>query len=81
MSSSLQLHGRWPARLLCPCDSPGKNTGVGCCAFLQEIFQGLNLLPLCLLQVGSLPLVPPAKPCEGIYQSTNSIYEGSILMT
>ena len=31
-------------------DSPGKNTGVGCCAFLQGIFpaQGLNPdLPLC----------------------------------
>ena len=27
-----------PARLLCPWDSPGKNTGVGCHAFLQGIF-------------------------------------------
>ena len=29
---------------LCPWDSPGKNTGVGCHAFLQGIFliQGLN---------------------------------------
>ena len=24
-----------PARLLCPWDSPGKNTGVGCCFLLQ----------------------------------------------
>ena len=33
-----------PARLLCPWDSPGKNTGVGCYALLQGIFptQGLN---------------------------------------
>ena len=33
-----------PARLLCPWDSPGKNTGVGCFALLQGIFpmQGLN---------------------------------------
>ena len=32
-------------RLLCPWDSPGKNTGVGYHAFLQGIFptQGLNL--------------------------------------
>ena len=31
-------------RLLCPWDSPGKNTGVGCHALLQEIVptQGLN---------------------------------------
>ena len=33
-----------PARLLCPWDSPGKNTGVGCRALLQGIFptQGSN---------------------------------------
>ena len=37
-------HGLQPARLLCPWDSPGKNTGVGCHALLQEIFptQGSN---------------------------------------
>ena len=28
----------WPFRLLCPRDSPGKNTGVGCHALLQGIF-------------------------------------------
>ena len=27
-----------PARLLCPWDSPGKHTGVGCHALLQGIF-------------------------------------------
>ena len=33
-----------PARFLCPWDSPGKNTGVGCHALLQGIFltQGSN---------------------------------------
>ena len=33
-----------PTRLLCPWDSPGKNTGVSCHALLQGIFltQGLN---------------------------------------
>ena len=36
--------GLQATRLLCPCDSPGKNTGVGCHALLQEIFltQGSN---------------------------------------
>ena len=35
----------WTARLLCPWDSPGKNTGMGCHALLQGIFptQRLNL--------------------------------------
>ena len=28
-------HGLQPAKLLCPCDSPGKNTGVGCHFLLQ----------------------------------------------
>ena len=33
-----------PARLLCPWNSPGRNTGVGCRSLLQGIFltQGLN---------------------------------------
>ena len=30
MSDSLQPHGLEPTRLLCPWDSLGKNTGVGC---------------------------------------------------
>ena len=29
VSNSLQPYGPWPARLLCPWDSPGKNTEVG----------------------------------------------------
>ena len=53
-------------RLLCPWDSPGKNTGVGCHALLQGIFltQGSNPYLLCFLhwQAGSLLLVPPGKP-------------------
>ena len=30
-------HGWQPTRLLCPWDSPGKNTGVGCHALLQDV--------------------------------------------
>ena len=45
VSNSLQPHGLWPARLLCPWNSPGKNTGLGCHFLLQRIFptQELNL--------------------------------------
>ena len=32
---TVRPHRRQPARLLCPWDSPGKNTGVGC-NFLHE---------------------------------------------
>ena len=44
-SLTLQPCGLQPARLLCPRNSPGKNTGVGSCSFLQGIFptQGSNL--------------------------------------
>ena len=44
MSDSLRPHGLQPARLLCPWDSPGKNTGVGSHSLLQWIFliQGSN---------------------------------------
>ena len=38
MSNSLRLCGLYPARLLCPWDFPGKNTGMGCHALLQRIF-------------------------------------------
>ena len=50
VSGSLRPHGLQPARLLCPWDSPGKNTGVGSHSLLQGIFltQVFNLsLPHC----------------------------------
>ena len=45
MSDSLQPHGLSPTRLLCPWDSPGKNTEMGCYFLLQGVFptQGSNL--------------------------------------
>ena len=44
VTQPLRPHGLGPTRLLCPWDSLGKNTGVGCHALLQGIFliQGLN---------------------------------------
>ena len=44
VSNSLRPHGLQPTRLLCPRDSPGNSTGVGCHALLQGIFptQGSN---------------------------------------
>ena len=45
---TLQPHGLYPTRIICPWTCPGKNTGVGCHTLLQGIFptQGSNL---CLL--------------------------------
>ncbi|KAM7231087.1 hypothetical protein CapIbe_017532, partial [Capra ibex] len=35
VSNSVRPHRRQPTRLLCPWDSPSKNTGVGCHFLLQ----------------------------------------------
>ena len=59
-SDSLWPYGLQPARLFCPWDSPGKNTGEGCHALLQGIYltQGSNwhLLGFLHWQTESLPL-------------------------
>ena len=38
VSDCLQPLGLEPARLLCPWNFPGKNTGVGCHSLLQGVF-------------------------------------------
>ena len=64
-SMSDSVWPQWPqhTRLLCPCDSPDNNTGVGCHALLQGIFltQESNPHLFCILhwQAGSLPLASP----------------------
>ena len=57
---SLQPHGVKPARLLCPWDFPGNNTGIRCHFLLQGTFltQGLNT-HLLHWQEDFLPLVSP----------------------
>ena len=45
VSDSLQPHGHEPTRLLCPWDSPGKNTGMGCHVLLQGILPDLGMNP------------------------------------
>ena len=69
-------------------DSPGMNTGVGCCAFLKGILltQGSNPHLSCLLHwqvgLGSLLLVPLGKPtCEIQFSSvqfSRSVVSGSL---
>ena len=62
MSDYLRPHGLQPARLLCPRDSLGKNTGVGCHSLLWGISQNQGShsgLPA--LQADSLPSESPGK--------------------
>ena len=62
-STLLQLHGLQSARLLCPWDFPGKNTGVVCHFLLQGIFEAQGLNPSLLhWQVDPLPSELPRKP-------------------
>ena len=52
-----------PAGLLCPWDSPGKNTGVSCLALLWDLLdpeiEPMSLTSNLHWQEGSLPLAPP----------------------
>ena len=67
VTDSLQSHGLQPVRLLCPRDSLGKNTGVGCHTLFQGMFPTwgsnpglLHCRPILyhLSHQGKKPLVP-----------------------
>ena len=58
VSNSLRPHGRQPPRILCPWDSPGKNTGVD-----YQFLPYPGIKPRSpALQADSLPSEPPGKP-------------------
>ena len=71
---SVQPNGLQPARLLCPWNSPGKNTGVDCHSLLQE-----NLLnsgiepPSAELQADPLLSEPLGKPRRILGQNNSEI--------
>ena len=64
VSDSLQPYELWPARLLCPRDSPGKTSGVDCCFLLQGIFlTHVWMEPMSpALAGGFFTTEPPGKP-------------------
>ena len=66
MYDSLWPHGLEPASLLCPCDSPGKNSWSGLPCPPPGDFPNPETEPASLLspalQASSSPLVPPGKP-------------------
>ena len=49
-------------KLLCPWDSPGKNTGVGCQAVLQEIFQTQGWTHVSYVSCAGRRFLPPVSP-------------------
>ena len=75
---TLQSQGLQPARVLCPWNSPGKNTGGGCHALFQGIFsiQGLNLHLLHLLRCRRILLLSrhQGSPGPGMHKLFKSIF-------
>ena len=71
---SLKPHGLLSARVLCPWNSPGKNTGVCCHSLLQGIFlsQGLSM-SLLHWQADSVLSEPPGKPLWWVNSSQISV--------
>ena len=66
VSDALRPHGLQPARLLCPGDSPGKDTGVGCQALLQGLPHPGMEPRSPALQADSLPSEPPGMPSRAL---------------
>ena len=85
VSDSLLPHGLQPAKLLCPWNFPGKNTGVGCHFLPQGIFLAQGLNPQLLhWQVGSLPLCHlggPRRTLRGLYRVRASLLFSHQLFT
>ena len=68
---TLQPHGLWPTGLLCSCDFPGKNTGVGCPGDLPDPGIKPTALVSPALAGGFFTTEPPAKPHPSGHTSQN----------
>ena len=71
MSDSGRPHRRQPTRLLCPWDSPGKNTGVGCHFLLQcmKVKSENEVAQSCLTLSDPVDCSLPGSSVHGIFQA------------
>ena len=71
MSNSVRPHRRQPTRLLCPWDSPGKNTGVGCHFLLQhmKVKSESEVAQSCLTLRNPMDSSLPGSSVHGIFQA------------
>ena len=71
MSDSVQHLRRQPTRLLCPWDSPGKNTGVGCHFLLQcmKVKSQSEVAQSCPTLSDLMDCSPPGSSIHGIFQA------------
>ena len=70
VSNSVQPHWLQPTRLLCPWDSPGKNTGVGCHFLLQcmKVKSEREVTQSCPIS-DPMGCSPPGSSIHGIFQA------------
>ena len=68
---TVRPHRRQPTRLLCPWDSPGKNTGVGCHFLLQcvKVKSESEVAQSCLTPSDPMDCSPPGSSIHGIFQA------------
>ena len=71
MSDSVRPHRRQPTRLLCPRDSPGKNTGVGCHFLLQcmKVKSQSEVAQSCPTLSDPMDCSLPGSSVHGIFQA------------
>ena len=71
VSDSVLPHRRQPTRLLCPWDSPGKNTGVGCHFLLQsmKVKSESEITQSCLTFHDLMDCSPPGSSIHGVFQA------------
>ena len=67
----MQPHGLQPTRLLCPWDSPAKNTGVGCHFLLQcrKVKSESEVAQSCLTFSDPMDCSQPGSSIHGIFQA------------
>ena len=72
VSDSVRPYGRQPTRLPCPCDSPGKNTGVGRHFLLQcmKVKSESEVAQSCLTLSDPMDCSPPGSSIHGIFWAT-----------
>ena len=71
VSDSVRPHRRQPTRLLCPWDSPGKNTGVGCHFLLQcmKVKSQSEVSLSCPTLSNPMDCSPPGSSVHWIFQA------------
>ena len=71
VSDSVRPHRQQPTRLLCPWDSPGKNTGMGCHFLLQcmKVKSESEITQLCPTLCNPVDCSPSGPSLHGIFQA------------